>query len=196
MSGTEDDPMGLQDRSPEDQGTFIDTDGYPADWTDIKVPSDSTALSYAEMLAKPPSFEKVKHIRSEAPSYAYLRRPVPSQGRWDSRMALQEGKLHDALQYYVRGLDNEDAKPDDFTKCAALVRSAFEDVRQARKQDKLKGVQNKAGILYGRADDDRIQLLSPQESEKLQTQKAFTVVVQKHAAFPAATANKSEGTGL
>ena len=157
----------------------LQQDGYPASWSKWEDPTDEAALTHAEILVHPPKFEKVQHLLQNAPSYTNIPKPVPQQGKFDAKMAILERKLAAAMQYHVRGLDEPKAGETDFLASIALVRSAFEDVRQYRRQDEIKGIKNKEAVLPPRCDDDRVTLLSQAEKKLANAQRAREAAASK-----------------
>ena len=148
-----------------------DQDGYPQDWCDTKRATDTSTLAAIDMLSNPPAFTKVKWLREHAPQYAGLPHPVPSTGKWDTRSANMEAKLADSMQYFMAGIEGADK--DGVVKGFALVRSVFEDIRQDRRHQSLRGVRDRRAVLSPRRDDDRAQLLSRDEQKRAQKQRAL-----------------------
>ena len=110
-------------------------------------------------------------MRENAPQYEGLPQPVPAMGKWDSRPAQMETKLADAMQYFMAGMEGDDT--DGFIKGFALVRSTFEDIRQDRRHQGLRGVQDKTQILEPRRDDDRNQLFTRDEMRRATKQRTI-----------------------
>jgi hypothetical protein len=146
-------------------------DGYPESWGPSNRTSSDAAKAHAETLEHPPSFDKVKHLLNEAPNYPELPRPVPSRGRSDALYARLESKLAASMQYYVHGLNEPEPDPDTFIAVVALVRSAFQDIREERRR---KVVGSARTVLETRPDDTRAKLLTDAEQKKLEKQRQVT----------------------
>ena len=180
--------------APED---LHENNGYPAAWDERDIPGDGAAEQSAHMLSKPPSYDKVRFLLSKdnRPNYSILPQVVPSMGKFDNANANLENKLQAALQYYVRALDSTNGQEDDFVASIALVRSAFEDVRQARRHQNIRGIKDKNSILERRQDDTRPSLYTQEEKEKLDKAKARQAASNKWNDFRGRQRQAAQGKG-
>ena len=93
------------------------------------------------------------------------------------------------MQYFIKGMDTSSEDDDALIKPFALIRSAFEDIRQVRRRAQLRGINQSEGILY-RSDDTRPRLLTDSEEAKANKQRQLK---QAAAAARARQANSQRG---
>ena len=111
------------------------------------------------MLRGPPQFSQKRWLRDTVLKYDRLPITVAPQGKWDIQAAQPEAKLGDTVQYFVAGIGGD--KEKGTIKGFALVRSCFEDVRQYRKHNALRGMKDRATVLEPRPNDDRERVVKP-----------------------------------
>ena len=131
----------------------------------VKVkPTAAPAISLLQMLAEPPSLQKLKESEKDAVQFQGVpETPGPRRHRVDFNLWQTQQKLEQAMNFLVSHLQSGDRKELGLT--AALVRSAWQDLHEQRRA-LLAGGKGKS-LLEKRPDDEKPRLLNPQEEEKI-----------------------------
>ena len=117
----------------------------------------------ATLLESPPPISILKSDFFTPPTFACIQETAAARKHWSNiKIHTPQRKLEAAMQHMVQSIEQQD--PQFITTAAALVRSAWEDVNQIRREqiaDKQRAKLDK------RQDDVRPRLLTAEEENKI-----------------------------
>jgi biotin-(acetyl-CoA carboxylase) ligase len=114
-------------------------------------------------MEKPPPLQLLRSPQFDSPNFTHIPQTPAARKHWsDQKLYTPQKKLENAMQQLVKSLEQGD--PQVITTAGALIRSAWEDLHQARREN-LAGRQR--AKLDKRADDIKPRLLTAEEETKI-----------------------------
>lgn len=136
---------------------------------DRREPSQALAKDLVNLLENPPPLNLLKSDSINITPYTKIpSTPSSRKHILDQKMYIPQKKMEQAMHHLVHSLETQD--PQGTQVAAAYVRSAWEDLHQARR-DLLAGRQKYK--LEKREDDNRARLLTKEEEAKIQQAPRF-----------------------
>ena len=125
-------PVGMHDSEDEDDEATMPAGSWDMVLRSSKVkPTAATAISLVQMLAEPPSLQKLKEAEKDAVHFEGVpETPGPRRHRVDFGLWQCQQKMEQVMNSLVSHLETGDRK--DLGVTAALIRSIWQDLHEQR----------------------------------------------------------------